>query len=97
MPKVSHLKEKKLGFFLPPRPMKMPRFIKKINAFFLSIKELKRSIKEVIYLYFLGQDIHLSDFPEKHLKNYDLLFNFFKTKIGGGSRLFYSTFLSVLD
>ena len=28
-----------------------------------------------MYFYFLGQDIHLSDFPEKHPKNADLFFS----------------------
>ena len=39
-----------------------------------------------MYLYFLGQDIHLNDFPEKHLKNADL---FFQVKIGGGGQTYF--------
>ena len=50
----------------------------------------------MVYLYFLGQDIHLSDFPEKHPKNADL---FFSSENGGGvKRIFFSIFfLSILD
>ena len=41
----------------------------------------KQAWKNWIYLYFLGQDIHLSEFSKKHPKNADL---FFQVKMGGG-------------
>ena len=43
----------------------------------------------MIYLYFLGKDIHLSDFSEKHPKNADL---FFSSENGGGVGVFFSNF-----
>ena len=45
-----------------------------------------------MYLYFWGQDIHLSDFLEKKPKNADL---FFQMKMGGGGLEYF--FLSILD
>ena len=55
----------------------------------------KTSTKNLMYLYFLGQDIHLSDFPEKHPKNADL---FFSSENGGGLEyFFFNFFLFILD
>ena len=39
----------------------------------------------MMYLYFSGQDIHLSDFSEKHHKNADLIFS----SENGGIRVFF--------
>ena len=47
-----------------------------------------------MYLYFWGQDIHLSDFLEKHPKNADL---FFSSENGRGSRVFFSFFFPIPD
>ena len=48
-----------------------------------------------MYLYIWGQDIHLSDFFEKHPKNADL---FFSNENRGGLEYFFSIFfLSILD
>ena len=76
-----------LGVFLPSRPMKMKFY----EIFFLPIfvpllKSKKTSLKKLIYLSFEGQEIHLSDFSEKHPKNADL---FFLSENGGGSRVFF--------
>ena len=46
----------------------------------------KTSTKNLMYLYFFGQDIHLSDFPEKHPKNADL---YFSSENWGGGGLEY--------
>ena len=53
----------------------------------------KTSTKNLMYLYFLGQDIHLIDFPEKPPKNADL---FFSSENGWGSRVyFFQNFLLI--
>ena len=50
--------------------------------FYFSIKDLKNEHKRSDLSFFLDQDIHLSDFPEKHPKIADL---FFQNEIRGGT------------
>ena len=56
------------GYFLYPWSLKI-KYYDVLMQFSCSLGELKRSIKIVIYHYFKGQNIHLSDFPEKRPKN----------------------------
>ena len=71
-----------------------PHFLlKKISRHFLGIfrenhlnGSKETNIKNLMYLYFWGQDIHFSDFPEKEPKNADLLYS---SENGAGFRLFF--------
>ena len=70
------------SLFLAPRPLKMTFFF-----FFFKLKLVakfgskKTSIKNLMYLHFWGQDIHLSEFLEKYPKNttnWNFSHNFFE-------------------